>query len=440
MQHKKPQGHDIALPPLRNISSGIDASDHHQLSIGDMNSTASTLSRARSGGSGSFRSERSERQVQPQQRYEPGKLYTLIPGRLSFTAHEDDDHTVEEIQRNPLIFFFSTDLQERYLPFCSDFGPVNIGTLVQFCEYVRDKEADPRLQNRHLVYYCTNDYESVSNTAFLLSAYLMLEHGMTPEKAVAPFRTIAGIPIVPFRDPTFVESSFPLTVLDCLRGLNKAVECEWFDLNEFDLEQYEDLDHPENGDMHQICPKFVAFRGPEQRSQRDPETGAASPELVIEMFKKLRVSKVIRLNESDAYDRKVFVNAGMQHLDLYFEDCTTPTDELVVRFLEEVKAPGVVAVHCLAGLGRTGTMIGLWLMSKHGFTAREAIAWMRIVRPGCVIGPQQHYLEWMEKRLRAGTFPCSLAPSHPSERFAVSSAALSEQLASQVRKAITRRN
>lgn len=33
-----------------------------------------------------------------------------------------------------------------------------------------------------------------------------------------------------------------------------------------------------------------------------------------------------------------------------------------------------------------------YLIYKHGFTAQEVIGYMRIVRPGMVVGPQQQYM------------------------------------------------
>ena len=46
-----------------------------------------------------------------------------------------------------------------------------------------------------------------------------------------------------------------------------------------------------------------------------------------------------------------------------------------------------------AGLGRTGTLIGCYLMKHYRFTAGETLGWIRTCRPGSVIGPQQSYLE-----------------------------------------------
>lgn len=47
-----------------------------------------------------------------------------------------------------------------------------------------------------------------------------------------------------------------------------------------------------------------------------------------------------------------------------------------------------------AGLGRTGSLIGAYMMKHYRFTALEAIAWLRLCRPGSVIGHQQ---QWMEE-------------------------------------------
>ena len=66
------------------------------------------------------------------------------------------------------------------------------------------------------------------------------------------------------------------------------------------------------------------------------------------------------------------------------------------QFLEICEsAPGGIAVHCKAGLGRTGSLIGCYVMKHWRWTAHETIAWLRICRPGSIIGHQQ---DWMEEK------------------------------------------
>ena len=72
-----------------------------------------------------------------------------------------------------------------------------------------------------------------------------------------------------------------------------------------------------------------------------------------------------------------------------------------------------VAVHCKAGLGRTGTVICAYLMHEAHMTAEEAIGFCRLCRPGSVVGCQQHFLkvrvrEWRnEQRIESRIWACT---------------------------------
>lgn len=119
---------------------------------------------------------------------------------------------------------------------------------------------------------------------------------------------------------------------------------------------------------------------------------------------KAKVHTVIRLN-APTYDKSHFLARGMQHMDMVFSDGTNPPWSIVELFLDVCEEViqfkhGVVAVHCMAGLGRTGTLIGAYLMRHFDMTAREVIAYMRLMRPGSVVGQQQNWLVENEWKLR----------------------------------------
>lgn len=199
-----------------------------------------------------------------------------------------------------------------------------------------------------------------------------------------------------FCDASYGPSNFKISLLDCLNAIHKGLQAGFVHFNDFDAEEYEYFERVENGDFNWIVPqKFIAFCGPHQKSKTLPNGYPChAPERYFTYFRDNFVTTVIRLN-AKVYHASSFENAGFEHKDLFFIDGSTPSDIILKKFLSICETTkGAIAVHCKAGLGRTGSLIGAYIMKHYGFTALEAIAWLRLCRPGSVIGHQQ---QWMEE-------------------------------------------
>jgi protein-tyrosine phosphatase len=81
------------------------------------------------------------------------------------------------------------------------------------------------------------------------------------------------------------------------------------------------------------------------------------------------------------------VTPPARHVRIPIRDFSVPTPAVLESALDEIDAElaggGLVYVHCWAGCGRTGVVVGSWLV-RHGMTPHEALALIAETRgPGC---------------------------------------------------------
>ena len=117
------------------------------------------------------------------------------------------------------------------------------------------------------------------------------------------------------------------------------------------------------------------------------------------------ISVVVNLHER-GHDPERLARLGLTEVHLPVPDFTAPTADQLVRGVHAINrgllAGKRVAVHCAAGLGRTGTLLACYLVST-GLDPETAIARIRAVRPGSVeTAEQQAAIKAFARRVASG--------------------------------------
>jgi cell division cycle 14 len=323
-----------------------------------------------------------------------------LPARLFFFEAPEN----YQPPSTPNTLFLCTDQTLAYTSFFADFGPLDLGLTYKFCQQMDSLMIEAEKQSKTICYYCLKDEggHSRTNSAVLLCAFLIFSRGLTAKQAYKPFIGIDP-PLTPYRDAAFATNTWPLFVLDCCMAFHKAVINGHFDYSTFDVDKYVHMQQLHNGDMSWIVPgKLMAFSGPlAKRKELASGKYTCTPEDYIPLFKSNGVSCVVRFNNK-CYDKQIFERGGIKHVDLFYEDGGNPTEEILQACLRLCEThQGGLAIHCKAGLGRTGTNICAYMIKHLNYSVRESVAWNRVCRPGSVVGPQQQFLCSIEDKLRS---------------------------------------
>ncbi len=123
----------------------------------------------------------------------------------------------------------------------------------------------------------------------------------------------------------------------------------------------------------------------------------------LDLLRAVGITYLITLTERDL-DQELLAEAGLKNVHLPIFDREAPSINqaymLLVRMQTLMKRGEVLAVHCKAGIGRTGTILGAWLIRDGGLSASTAIERLRKINPAFVQTPaQERFLQELEQDL-----------------------------------------
>jgi atypical dual specificity phosphatase len=133
-------------------------------------------------------------------------------------------------------------------------------------------------------------------------------------------------------------------------------------------------------------------------------SGLPSSRSQLRWLSKNGVDSILTLTESPL-PIEWFDGLGVESKHISMVDHAPPNPEKLKEAADQIdsqmRAGKSVLVHCLAGIGRTGSSIAAYMIVYQGKTAKEAIEQLRKMRPGSVERAQEVAVYEFEKRFGA---------------------------------------
>uniref|UniRef100_A0A7S1WCG4 protein-tyrosine-phosphatase n=1 Tax=Alexandrium catenella TaxID=2925 RepID=A0A7S1WCG4_ALECA len=140
----------------------------------------------------------------------------------------------------------------------------------------------------------------------------------------------------------------------------------------------------------------------------------ANSAVYVKELKALGVTDVVRTCEP-TYSTEHFEKEGIQVHEMTFADGAAPPEDTIQRWNDLIRKryrskdeAGLVAVHCVAGLGRAPVMAAVALMEMTAMDAMDAVEKIRERQKGAINARQLKYLQAYKRNKSSPQACCAL--------------------------------